>query len=514
MDKSESRGPRPSTPGPPCGCGWRARLGVEWNSPRAGAASRKVELRPPLGLESRGSCGRCLILCRKALSPSFPGPGEAWSSAGTMRRASLLPGGPCLPVAASLQITWLTWSRSSTSEGRPEARLSTPCSQPPCPPGEVPTHPGSHGHSGSVCFCPASGLLFMGPRARLGVPGREPSAGPGSPLLSGRWAPGRAWPWSAWSPPQLAVMASQPPCSSFPADSTEAPKPKSSPEQPPGQGRPRAVTQVRVLGPEDDLASMLLQVWPPSSLVPPPTWNPWPGVPWARVFSPPPHSDRRCRAAVHGFHLHAYTPVCARVCTGPRALSWACCHGPRPSPWPPPHAPLESLLGTGHASANCRQPLWGRGVGSGEGPTCQPRGPDGCLSPDLPAEPQPAVAELQCAPCSPGAAAGPGPGAGASPPGEPRGARRRGAPPAGPRHPAELPARRRPGHGHAPEPLPRLPSDAPALPVPGRPRHSPAPHSPSPRARALPRVAKAPVPPPRLGAPVARPPRAPALAPK
>ncbi|KAJ8792736.1 hypothetical protein J1605_019556 [Eschrichtius robustus] len=51
MDKSESRGPRPSTPGPPCGCGRGARLWVEWNSPRAGAASRKVELRPPLGLE-------------------------------------------------------------------------------------------------------------------------------------------------------------------------------------------------------------------------------------------------------------------------------------------------------------------------------------------------------------------------------------------------------------------------------------------------------------------------------
>ncbi|XP_045432794.1 integrator complex subunit 1 isoform X2 [Pipistrellus kuhlii] len=45
-------------------------------------------------------------------------------------------------------------------------------------------------------------------------------------------------------------------------DSTEAPKPKSSPEPPPGQGRIRATTQVRVLGPEDDLASMFLQVFP------------------------------------------------------------------------------------------------------------------------------------------------------------------------------------------------------------------------------------------------------------
>ncbi|VFV32206.1 integrator complex subunit 1-like [Lynx pardinus] len=42
-------------------------------------------------------------------------------------------------------------------------------------------------------------------------------------------------------------------------DGAEAPKPKSSPEQPSGQGRTRAVTQVRVLGPEDDLAGTVLQ---------------------------------------------------------------------------------------------------------------------------------------------------------------------------------------------------------------------------------------------------------------
>ncbi|XP_045669230.1 integrator complex subunit 1 isoform X1 [Ursus americanus] len=53
-------------------------------------------------------------------------------------------------------------------------------------------------------------------------------------------------------------------------DSTEAPKPKSSPEQPSGQGRTRAVTQVRVLAPEDDLASMLLQIFP---LSPGPRWQ-------------------------------------------------------------------------------------------------------------------------------------------------------------------------------------------------------------------------------------------------
>ncbi|XP_039082014.1 integrator complex subunit 1 isoform X1 [Hyaena hyaena] len=53
-------------------------------------------------------------------------------------------------------------------------------------------------------------------------------------------------------------------------DSVEAPKPKSSPEQPSGQGRTRAVTQVRVLGPEDDLASMVLQIFP---LSPGPRWQ-------------------------------------------------------------------------------------------------------------------------------------------------------------------------------------------------------------------------------------------------
>uniref|UniRef100_G1RB59 Integrator complex subunit 1 n=1 Tax=Nomascus leucogenys TaxID=61853 RepID=G1RB59_NOMLE len=53
-------------------------------------------------------------------------------------------------------------------------------------------------------------------------------------------------------------------------DSTEAPKPKSSPEQPAGQGRIRAGTQLRVLGPEDDLAGMFLQIFP---LSPDPRWQ-------------------------------------------------------------------------------------------------------------------------------------------------------------------------------------------------------------------------------------------------
>jgi len=53
-------------------------------------------------------------------------------------------------------------------------------------------------------------------------------------------------------------------------DSAEVPKPKNSPEQPSGQGRTRAVTQVRELAPEDDLASMLLQVlrWLPGRVSP------------------------------------------------------------------------------------------------------------------------------------------------------------------------------------------------------------------------------------------------------
>ncbi|XP_027778561.2 integrator complex subunit 1 [Marmota flaviventris] len=53
-------------------------------------------------------------------------------------------------------------------------------------------------------------------------------------------------------------------------DSTETPKPKSSPEHPPGQGCTRAGMQVRALGPEDDLAGMFLQIFP---LSPDPRWQ-------------------------------------------------------------------------------------------------------------------------------------------------------------------------------------------------------------------------------------------------
>ncbi|XP_007939442.1 integrator complex subunit 1 [Orycteropus afer afer] len=53
-------------------------------------------------------------------------------------------------------------------------------------------------------------------------------------------------------------------------DSTDAPKPRSSPEPPTGQGRIRAGTQVRAIGPEDDLASLFLQIFP---LSPDPRWQ-------------------------------------------------------------------------------------------------------------------------------------------------------------------------------------------------------------------------------------------------
>uniref|UniRef100_K9IQL1 Uncharacterized protein n=1 Tax=Desmodus rotundus TaxID=9430 RepID=K9IQL1_DESRO len=53
-------------------------------------------------------------------------------------------------------------------------------------------------------------------------------------------------------------------------DSVEVPRPRSSPEPPLGQGRVRAGTQVRVLGPEDDLATVFLQVFP---LSPGPRWQ-------------------------------------------------------------------------------------------------------------------------------------------------------------------------------------------------------------------------------------------------
>ncbi|XP_074866589.1 integrator complex subunit 1 isoform X2 [Carettochelys insculpta] len=53
-------------------------------------------------------------------------------------------------------------------------------------------------------------------------------------------------------------------------DSADTPRPKTSPETPQGQSRIRALTQIRVLGPEDDLAGMFLQLFP---LNPDPRWQ-------------------------------------------------------------------------------------------------------------------------------------------------------------------------------------------------------------------------------------------------
>nr|XP_014436471.1 integrator complex subunit 1 isoform X1 [Pelodiscus sinensis] len=53
-------------------------------------------------------------------------------------------------------------------------------------------------------------------------------------------------------------------------DSADTPRPKTSPETPQGQSRIRALTQIRVLGPEDDLAGLFLQLFP---LNPDPRWQ-------------------------------------------------------------------------------------------------------------------------------------------------------------------------------------------------------------------------------------------------
>lgn len=136
--------------------------------------------------------------------------------------------------------------------------------------------------------------------------------------------------------------------------------------------------------------------------------------------------------------------------------------------------PWRIWQGRGAAGGTPAQPgqpsASGRGASAGRrAHLCRARPPDAalCSAADLPAEPGPAVAELQRPPCCSRAAAGLGPGAGPCPSGEPRGDGRHCAPPAGHRHPAQLPAQRGPGDVHAPEPLPCLPSDAPALPVPG-----------------------------------------------
>lgn len=55
-------------------------------------------------------------------------------------------------------------------------------------------------------------------------------------------------------------------CLTLSSDSDDTPRPKTSLEAPQGQGRIRALDQIRALGPEDDLAGVLLQVMPPPPL--------------------------------------------------------------------------------------------------------------------------------------------------------------------------------------------------------------------------------------------------------
>lgn len=149
------------------------------------------------------------------------------------------------PLGTVLQITWPTWLRYSTREVLPEARPSTRYSQPPCHPDEVQPPP--------PCYCPSWTAFGL-----HGIPWLVQA------LFGGSYVGPRSSPafWSQFvaGQGQELVTKFRGHTSCFSADSTEAPKPESSPEPPPGQGRTRAGTQVPVLGPEDDLAGIFLQV--------------------------------------------------------------------------------------------------------------------------------------------------------------------------------------------------------------------------------------------------------------
>lgn len=128
----------------------------------------------------------------------------------------------------------------------PEARPSTRYSRPPCHPDEVQPLP-------QRATVPAE--LLLASVVFLGL--CQPYLGAltwvqGPTLLSGHrpWQD-RARSWLEHLRPHASCLS---------ADSTEVPKAESSPEPPPGQGRTRAGTQVPVLGPEDDLAGIFLQV--------------------------------------------------------------------------------------------------------------------------------------------------------------------------------------------------------------------------------------------------------------
>lgn len=91
---------------------------------------------------------------------------------------------PCLTPAAVLQITWLTWSRSSTSEEPPEARRSIPCSQPLCPPGEVPARQ-RPAHSTWPVGPPSPAERVTPADAHAAVPKPRAAYGPAVPLGGG-----------------------------------------------------------------------------------------------------------------------------------------------------------------------------------------------------------------------------------------------------------------------------------------------------------------------------------------
>ncbi|KAB0403447.1 hypothetical protein E2I00_001896, partial [Balaenoptera physalus] len=69
MDKSESRGPRPSTPGPPCGCGRAARL---WIFPLSPSPRWQSSSARPVALALQQALGRELARVRQG-SPEVPG---------------------------------------------------------------------------------------------------------------------------------------------------------------------------------------------------------------------------------------------------------------------------------------------------------------------------------------------------------------------------------------------------------------------------------------------------------
>lgn len=161
-----------------------------------------------LGVGPRGRAGY----------PALPAP------AGGPSRRLLKPGDaqPPRPGADRCppQTTWRTWSRFSTSAARPEARLSTRCSRPPCLPGEVLAQPVPR-PSRDGCRWPASELLPRGPAPPAGR-----CLGPG-----GWRAPGPGWPYRCGPAEARASPCRQ--CGS--PETPKQPRAAPGPEQGPGR---------------------------------------------------------------------------------------------------------------------------------------------------------------------------------------------------------------------------------------------------------------------------------------